>query len=219
MSKQSFELEASVREDMGKGASRRLRRLNDLIPAIVYGGKKAAVSLSLEHRVVAKALENEAFYSHILDLKINGKKEKVVLKALQRHPFKPRIQHMDFQRVSATQVLTMQVPVHYLNESTAPGVKAGGIVSHHMTEVEIRCLGKDLPEYLEVDLGETQLDAILHLSDITLPKGIELTAISHGHDNDQPIASIHMPRRGAVDDESTSTDSESGEAEEKSGSE
>lgn len=218
MSEQSFEIEATVRQDMGKGASRRLRRMNDLVPAIVYGGAKDATPLSLEHRVVVKALENEAFYSHILDLKVDGKSEKVVLKALQRHPYKPRIQHMDFQRVSAKQKLTMQVPVHFLNEETSPGVKAGGIVSHHMTEVEIRCMAKDLPEYLEIDLGTTELDTIIHLSDLKLPNGVELTALSHGHDNDQPLASIHKPRRGGDDDSSAGTEAESasGDTEEKS---
>ncbi len=217
MTDATFALEASVRTDMGKGASRRLRRLNDEVPAIVYGGKGKPVALTLQHNKVIKALENEAFYSHILELTIDGKAEKVVLKDLQRHPYKPKIQHMDFQRVSAKSKITMHVPLHYLNEEQAPGVKAGGVISHHITEVEIRCLPKDLPEFIEVDLGEGELDKIFHMSDIQVGKGVELVGLTE--DNDQPIASIHVPKRAAAegsseDDAASASESSSSDSKE-----
>lgn len=195
MSKQIFELEASVRTDMGKGASRRLRRLNGLVPAIVYGAKKDAMPVTLEQHKVFKALENEAFYSHLLTLKVDGKPEQVVLRALQRHPYKPQIQHMDFQRVSATEKLTMHVPLHFLNADTnAAVVNEGAIVSHHITDVEIRCLPKDLPEFISVDVGSMALNDVLHLSNLNLPQGIELVDLSHGHHNDRAVVSVHMPK-------------------------
>ncbi len=217
MSNQSFELEATVREDLGKGASRRLRRLNDLVPGIVYGNNKPSIPLSLEHRVLVKALENEAIYSSILELIVDGKKEKVVLKDLHRHPFKPKLQHIDFQRVSATHKITMHVPIHFENEELAPGLKAGGVFSHHMTEVEVRCLAKDLPEFIAIDLSETQLDTVVHVSDLKVSEQVELTAISHGHDNDQPVVSLHMPRRSA--DVTASADADGSESTEEGSTE
>ena len=146
---------------------------------------------------------------YIINLKVDGKNQKVVLKDLQRHPFKQRIQHMDFQRVSATQTITMQVPLHFLGEDECPGVKAGGKISKTITEVEIRCLAKNLPEFLEVDLSTSELDAVIHLSDIQLPKGVEITAISHGNENNQPVASVHIPKRSAADDASSSASASS----------
>ncbi len=191
-SKHKFEIEASVRHEMGKGASRRLRR-QEKVPGVVYGGGKTPVSLTFEHKLVAKALENEAFYSHILTLKTDGEAERVILKDVQRHPYKPRIAHVDFQRIRADEKLHMHIPLHFKGGDKAPGVKeAGGLVSHIMSDVEVSCLPDDLPEYLELDLSEMQLNQILHLSDIKLPKGVELVDILH--ENDKPVVSIHMPR-------------------------
>jgi large subunit ribosomal protein L25 len=195
MSKTSelYELTAEKRSDLGKGASRRLRRLEDKVPAIIYGGGEEPVTLSLEHNKVLKALENEAFYNHILTLHIGGKKQKAVLKDLQRHPFKPRIMHMDFLRITGKDKITMHVPLHFINDNIAPGVtQNGGLVSHLLSEVEIRCLPADLPEYIEVDLANLQLDESIHLSNLKLPKGVELVALAH--DNDLPVANIHIPR-------------------------
>jgi len=186
-----FELEAVVRHDMGKGASRRLRR-EEKVPGVVYGGGKEAVSLTLEHNKASKALENEAFYSHILTLKIAGNAERVILKAVQRHPFKPRIQHLDFQRVRADEKLHMHVPLHFRGGESAQGVKDGGLVSHIMSDVEVSCFPDDLPEFLELDISDMQLNQIKHLSEIPLPKGVELVALLHN--NDQPVVSIHIPR-------------------------
>ncbi|MCW8918375.1 MAG: 50S ribosomal protein L25/general stress protein Ctc [Gammaproteobacteria bacterium] len=193
MSKVDFTLSAEVRTDLGKGASRRLRHA-DRVPAIVYGGNKEPMNISLEHLKLIHNLENEAFYSHILTLDIGGKKEKAVLKDLQRHPAKPIILHADFLRVSDTEKLKMHVPLHFINESSAPGVKVGGVVTHNLTEVEVLCLPQDLPEYLEVDLTGVEIEQILHLTDIKLPKGVELVELTHGEGHDQAVAAIHKTR-------------------------
>lgn len=207
----TFELNVEPRSVMGKGASRRLRRSQDKIPAIIYGGESEPENIMIEHRFVKKALENEAFYSHILTLNEGSKKHKVVLKDIQRHPYKPAIMHMDFQRISAKKAITMHVPLHFLGEETAPGVKAGGIVTHHMVELEIKCLPKDLPEYLEVDLSNAEMDAIIHLSDVKAPSGVELMSLVHHPENDLPVASIHRPKR-VSEDESTSAEESSEES-------
>lgn len=191
-SKQKFEVEASVRHDKGKGASRRLRR-EDKVPGVVYGGGKDTTTLSLEHKQIAKSLENEAFYSHILVLKTGSDHERVILKDVQRHPFKPRIVHVDFQRVRSDEKLHMHVPLHFLGGEDAPGVKeAGGVISHIMSDVEVSCFPDDLPEYIEVNVSQMQLNDILHLSNLKLPKGVEIVALLH--EDDKPVVSIHMPR-------------------------
>lgn len=191
-SKIKFELDATVRHDMGKGASRRLRR-EEKVPGVVYGGGKDPVALTMEHKHIAKSLSHEAFYSHILTLKTGSDAERVILKDVQRHPYKPRIVHVDFQRVRADEKLHMHIPLHFVGAEIAPGVKdAGGLVSHIMSDVEISCLPDDLPEYIEVDISAMQLNDILHLSNLKLPKGVEIIALSH--DDDKPVVSIHMPR-------------------------
>lgn len=195
-----FELAAVVRQDKGKGASRRLRRLDQLVPGIIYGGEKEPVLLSLKENEVRKALQNEAFYSHILTINVDGKKEKAILKDLQRHPAKPMIYHMDFLRVSGKEAITMHVPLHFTGEENAPGVKDGGIVSHLKTDLEIKCLPKDLPEFIEVDVSNLALDQSLHLTDIKLAKGLE-----HAHgpidaDHDLPVVSIHVPKAAPVEE-------------------
>ncbi len=203
----SFIVNVELRDDLGKGASRRLRRLEDKIPGIVYGGGKKPQPLSLIHKEIIKHLEDESFYSSILTLKAGKKTEKVILKDLQRHPFKPKITHMDFMRISATEKLHTSVPLHFINEDICPGVKEGGVVNHSYTTVEVSCLPKNLPEYIEVDMAEVQLDQILHLSDIKMPKGVELVELSQGEDHDQAIATIHKSRASV----STDTDEEDGE--------
>ena len=148
-----FTINAEPRDAKGKGASRRLRR-EGRIPAILYGGDKQPETLSLEHRVIAKQLENEAIYSLILTVRIGDRSESAILRDLQRHPFKPFITHMDFQRISAGEKIRVNVPLHFINENKAPGVvEEGGIISHVLNDVEITCLPKDLPEFIEVDLS------------------------------------------------------------------
>jgi len=200
--KAKFELVAKVRHDIGKGASRRLRHA-DKLPGIVYGGGKDAVSLTFEHKLIAKALENEAFYSKIITLKTDNDSERVILKDLQRHPFKPRLLHVDFQRVRKDEKLHMNIPIHFLGEEVAPGLKEGGIISHIVNDVEISCLPDDLPEFLEIDLSQMELNQTKHLSDIKLPKGVELVALSHN--DDKPVANLTMPR---VEEEPTPVEEE-----------
>lgn len=191
-SKASFEVEANVRQQIGKGASRRLRRDNK-VPGVLYGGGKEPVSIMCAQNKLMKSLENEAFYSHILTLRLDSEPERVILKDVQRHPYEARLLHVDFQRVRADEKLHMHVPLHFKGELEAPGVKdAGGVMSHILSDVEISCLPDDLPEYLELDVSGMALNQILHLSDIRLPKGVEIVALAHG--NDKPVVSIHMPR-------------------------
>jgi large subunit ribosomal protein L25 len=160
-------------------------------------------------------LENEAFLSHILTVKVGGSEEQAIVKDLQRHPSKPRVLHMDLLRVSAKEKIRVTVPLHFLNEDIAPGVKAGGLVAHSLTEVEVSCLPKDLPEFLEVDLADVDLDGILHLTDIKLPSGVELVELTHGEGHDLPVISIHMPRAGKEIEEEEAGEVAEGEAAEK----
>ena len=212
-----FILNAEARNDMGKGASRRLRRTGK-VPAVMYGASKEPTSISLKHNELVHQLENEAFFSHILTVKLNGKDESAILKDLQRHPGKPVILHVDLQRVSATEKIRVNVPLHFINEATAPGVREGGLVTHSITEAEVACLPKDLPEYIEVDLGNLELNAIFHLSDIVPPSGVELVELSHGEGHDQPVASIHMPR-AAKEESAESAEGEASAAPEAAGGE
>ncbi|HSW94290.1 MAG TPA: 50S ribosomal protein L25/general stress protein Ctc [Gammaproteobacteria bacterium] len=194
MSTLKFELEADVRADVGKGASRRLRH-TDKVPAVVYGGGEKSVSLTLDHNKTMHALSHEAFYSHILNLKIGKAVEKVILKDVQRDPAKPRIAHVDFLRVRADQKLNMHVPLHFRGAEEAPGMKEGGVFSHLMNDVEVSCLPADLPEFIEVDISGMVLNHTLHLSDLKLPKGVELTAFAHGQEeHNHPVVTIHIPR-------------------------
>lgn len=194
MSTNQFEIDAHLRDDIGKGASRRLRHANKL-PAVVYGAGEPAVSLTLDHNQMYHSLTNEAFYSRILTLKINGKSEKVILKAMQRNPAKPRIAHMDFLRVRADQKLYMHVPLHFTHAENAPGAKEGGVFSHNISDVEVSCLPANLPEFIEVDLNDFALDQTMHLSELKLPNGVELVAFAHGVEgHDLPVVSLHIPR-------------------------
>jgi large subunit ribosomal protein L25 len=186
---ETFELHAEPRADVGKGASRRLRRA-DKVPAILYGANQTPEMLSLSHRELVKSLENPAIFSHILDLHIGDRRESVIFKDLQRHPAKPRLLHADFLRVSATQELQVQVPLHFINEETSPGVKAGGMISHHLIGVEISCLPANLPEYIEVDVGALEVGDAIHLTELQLPPGVEL-ATAPDADHDEPVVSIH----------------------------
>ena len=210
MSKNAFELHAEVRTDLGKGASRRLRRLDSLVPAIVYGEGKAPVNISIPHKDLAKALSNEAFFSHIITLFVGKKSEQVVIKDLQRHPAKPRLMHADFQRVSADHAITVQVPLHFINEEKCKGVKTGGgSLIKAMTELQVSCLPKDLPEFIEVDVINLGLGEAMHISDITLPKGVTSVDLTHGADADNAIVSVLAPRGGAADGEEGDADAES----------
>ncbi|MDJ0740417.1 MAG: 50S ribosomal protein L25/general stress protein Ctc [Gammaproteobacteria bacterium] len=199
---ENFEIEAVSRSDQGKGASRRLRR-EGLVPGIIYGGGKDPQMFATKHNELIQHLDHEAFYSHILTVKLDGKAQKVVLKDLQRHPAKPFVMHVDLLRVAASDRIKMHVPLHFINESTAPGVKAGGQVSHMVNDVEIICAARDLPEFIEVDMGQMDVGDALHLSDIKPPKGVELIALTHGDVavQDVTVVSIHTARGTDGDEE------------------
>ena len=198
----AFELEAKVRADQGKGASRRLRRLSNEIPAIIYGGDKEPLSITLSHDDISHAVENEAFFSHIITLKIGKDSEQVIIKDLQRHPAKPFIMHADFQRILANEAITVNVPIHFLNEDKCKGHRLeGGVINKIITEMEISCLPANLPEYLEVDLLELGIGDALHLSDISLPEGVTSVALSHGGDDaNAVIVNVMAPMAAEVEE-------------------
>lgn len=202
----TIEIPGDARQDVGKGASRRLRRAGKF-PAIIYGADKDPRPVAIGHTDMLLHLENEAFYSHVLTLRLPDGEEQVVLKDLQRHPAKPAVLHADFQRVDAEHKLTMQVPIHFINEESCPGRKlGGGLIQHHITELEISCLPKDLPEFIEVDLSETQLGEIIHLADVRLPAGVELSGSIPG---EQPVVSV--TKAGTVRGEDEEGEAEGGE--------
>ncbi|QQD17653.1 50S ribosomal protein L25/general stress protein Ctc [Spongiibacter nanhainus] len=212
-----YTVSAKARTDVGKGASRRLRREAAEVPGIVYGGNKEPQMISIPHKDLTWFLSDEAFFSSVLNLEIDGKGESVVIKDLHRHPAKNQLLHADFMRVSADTKITLHVPLHFLNEEACVGVKMqGGKITHAMTEVEVACLPKDLPEYIEVDMLDVEVGTILHISDLKLPEGVESTALQLGEDHDQAICSVQTPRGGSSDDDEaeTSEDGDSGDAEE-----
>ena len=206
-----FEVQAQVREDMGKGASRRLRRLADLVPAIIYGGSKDPQPLSLIRKDLEKALENEAFYSQVLTVKVGSDAQQAILKDLQRHPAKNRVMHADFLRVDDNVAVKVNVPIHFVNEEKAYGVKTeGGIIQHQVTDVEVSCLPGLIPEYLEVDMLEVKIGDIVHLSDVPLPEGVTSVALALGEDHDLAVASIIAPR-GAAEEEASEAAEDAGD--------
>lgn len=215
----SLELNATLRDDKGKGASRRLRHAN-LFPAIVYGGGgKDAVSITLQQKDVKHKLPDEHFYSQVLSLVIEGKAEDVLLRDIQHHPYKQEVMHMDFIRVDQNQVVHVHSPIHFIGEESAPGIKTeGGVVSHVIMEVELECLPKDIPEYIEVDLSEMHVGDIVHLSDLKLPEGVEVLALKHGEDNDSTVASMHIRKVAEeVEEEAPEAPAVEGEAGEEGG--
>ncbi len=196
-----FDLIAEIREGQGKGASRRLRR-EGKVPAIIYGAGRPPRQLAFAHNKVIKQLENESFYSSILNIKVGDKSQAAIVKDIQRHPARKIILHMDFQRIVEDEKIKMNVPIHLLNGEEAVGVReGGGSVSHLKTDVEISCLPKNLPEYFEIDISALGLDEMLHLSDITLPDGVEIPELALGPEHDQAVVSIHVIKVAAVEEE------------------
>lgn len=194
-----IEIKATKREGKGTGASRRLRRAGS-VPGVVYGADKDAVSIEFEHKALFMQFRHEAFHASILTLDLDGSKESVLLRDYQMHPVRNTIQHIDFQRVSTTEKIHVKVPLHFVNAEIAPGVKiGGGIVAHILTEADISCLAKDLPEFIEVDLAGLEMGHSIHLSEIKVPAGVEFTQLAHG--NDAAVASIAKTRGGAAAEE------------------
>jgi large subunit ribosomal protein L25 len=220
---QNFDLIADNREDQGKGASRRLRKTGR-VPAIIYGAGRPPRSLSFDHNKVIKQLENESFYSSILNIKVGDKSQAAIVKDIQRHPAKFQIMHMDFQRIVEGEMIKMNVPIHFVNAEEAVGVKqGGGSVSQLINDVEVTCLPKDLPEYFEVDIIDLDVDDMLHLSDINVPKGVEIPQLAQGPEHDHAMVSVHIIKAAPVevdevegevaeDDEATDAPAEDGEA-------
>ena len=211
MSEVSFVVNATARADQGKGASRRLRRLENLVPAIIYGAGKDPISLSVKENEIKKSLENEAFYSHVLTINIDGNEEQAILKDLQRHPSRGDVMHADFLRVDMNKAIHVHVPLHFTNEEACVGVKMqGGKISHQLVEVEVICLPGNLPEFIEVDMTDVEAETIVHLSDIKLPEGVTIAALQQGEDHDLPVCSVHKPKGKA---EGAEDEAEEGDAE------
>ena len=205
---EKIELLAEARTDLGKGASRRLRHTGKT-PAIVYGVGEP-ISVTLEHKDLWKAQEAEAFYSTILNLKIDGSDTDVVVKDMQRHPFKPLVMHVDFLRVDAKQEIHTNIPVHFVNEEALN--KAGAVITHHVNEIEVSCLPKHLPEFIEVDLADVEVGQTLHLTDVALPKGVTSVEVAKGESHDIAIVSANAPKASASED-TESADDAAGEEE------
>lgn len=213
-----FEFVAENRSGTKNGAARILRRQGK-VPAIIYGGKKDPEKLTLDHNDVIKHLEHEAVYSHILDIKVDGKSEKAILKGIQRHPAKPRVLHMDFLRVSAKEKIRVNVPLHFLNEENSVGGKKGGVVTHSLVDLEVSCLPGALPEYIEIDLINVDIGEPVHLTDIKLPKGVEIVALLQEGDHDLPVVSIAQPKVEVIEEEDTEVDAEAAEESSEEGKE
>ena len=194
-----FEVVAQPRAALGTSASRRLRRSGQ-IPANLYGGGKDPTPLSLEENRIRKQIENEAFAAHVLTVRVEDEESQAVLKSVHRDPVTNRVIHMDFQRISARSEIHMHVPLHFVNEEDCPGKRAGGIVTHLLVEVEVGCLPKDLPEYIEVDMASLDVGDSVHLSELALPEGVHLMALAHNPDNDQPVVSVQHPQKLEVEE-------------------
>lgn len=191
----SFQLNAASRGDLGKGAMRRLRKTGQ-VPGVIYGGNREPSMIQMRHDELMHDLENDAFYSHILNLEVDGKGERVVLKDLQRHPAKDVLMHVDFLRVSEDMPITMRVPLHFVGAEKSVGMKMGGSVSVITNDVVVKCLPKDLPDAIEVDLSDMRMGRTIHLSSLNLPEGVALIALSHGNvqDYDQAVVTMQIGR-------------------------
>jgi large subunit ribosomal protein L25 len=189
----SFEIQAEARQGRGRSDGRKLRRLGR-VPAVVYGGGQDPHTISLDHNSLIHQMEREAFYTSILSIKVGSDTQSVVVKDVQRHPARTQIMHMDFQRVVEDEEITLHVPIHFIGEAAAKGVKEqGGVIEHILTDVEVSCLPRHLPEYLELDVSNLELNHIYHLSDIQFPEGVSSVALAH--DQDQAVVAINPPRR------------------------
>ena len=194
--KTSFELDAEFRDAQGKGASRRLRHVNK-VPAILYGGHREPRALALDHTRLMLMLDNERFYSTIISLRVGSVSQAAILKDVQRHPAKNAVLHVDLQRVLENEKIRISVPLHFKGAASAPGVKQGGVVSHLRNEVEVYCLPKDLPEFIDVDLSGLDMNAMLYLADLPVPEGVEIPELTHGRNS--PVVSVHHARAEEVE--------------------
>jgi len=198
---EKFNLIADIREDSGKGASRRLRRQGK-VPAIIYGAGRPPRSLTFDHSKVMRELENQSFYSSVLNIKVGEKSQAAIVKDIQRHPSKPRVMHLDFQRIVEDQVIRMNVPINLVGADIAVGVReGGGTVSQMRNDVEVVCLPRNLPEYLELDISELELDGLMYMADIPVPEGVEIPELAQEVEQIQPIVSIHIIKEEIIEEE------------------
>ncbi len=219
MSNDTFIVEAQKRTDQGKGASRRLRRTGRF-PAILYGNNIEPEMISIDHDRFEKQIANEAFFAHILTIDIEGQKTQAVIKDLHRHPSKPHVLHADFMRINAKETLRVSIPLHFEGEEEAPGIKMdNGIATHAVAQVEVECLPGDLPEYITVDMSAMNIGDTIHMSDLTLPKGVELVDLMHGDDGDTLVATVEATRASGAGDEEEEGAPEAPEAPEVAGEE
>ncbi|MGV8837034.1 50S ribosomal protein L25/general stress protein Ctc [Cellvibrio sp.] len=199
---EDFKLDATARNDLGKGASRRLRRLANQVPAVIYGGNVAPASVSVSHNELMKHLEHEAFYSHIISLNVDGTAQDVILKDVQRHPSKPVVLHLDFLRIDKSTKVHTHVPLHFINEAISKGVKIqGGKVVHNLTQLDVICFPHQLPEFIEVDLANAETGTIIHISDLKLPSGVVSADLQKGADHDLAVATLVKPKGAAEGEE------------------
>lgn len=196
---QSIELNASLRTDLGTGASRRLRRLGEQLPGILYGGEDAPQPVTLSANELTKAMQQEAFFSQIVNVRVDGAEQQALVRDLQLHPVSEKVLHVDFLRVDADKPIHTRVPLHFVNEDKCVGVRTGGgSIAHNLVDVEVSCLPKDLPEFIEVDVVALEVGQALHLSDLSLPEGVMVVALGYGEDHDIPVVSVQTPRGGTA---------------------
>jgi large subunit ribosomal protein L25 len=210
---QQLKVVAELRKDVGKGASRRLRRAQEKVPGIIYGGGREPQPLTINANALKKSLEFETFFSQILEVVVDGESQQAVLRDIQRNPASEKVQHIDFLRISADHEIDVHIPLHFVNEDKCVGVKqGGGSIVHNTNEVVVRCLPKDLPEYIEVDMTHLEVGHSVHLSELTLPSNVRLLELIHGEDHDAAVVSVLSPRGGGMVDEDAEEAAEGGEA-------
>jgi large subunit ribosomal protein L25 len=194
---QQIEITAELRRDVGKGASRRLRRAEQRVPGIIYGGGREPQPLTLNFNALTKAMEKEAFYSQILNVIVDGEAQSAVVRDIQRHPVSEKVRHIDFVRTTADQAIDVHVPLHFLNEEKCVGVRlSGGSIIHNLNEITVRCLPGNLPEFIEVDLADLDVGESVHISDLKLPDGVQSVDLIHGSSHDLTVVSVQPPRGG-----------------------
>jgi large subunit ribosomal protein L25 len=208
----TFEIQGEARDARGRSDNRRLRRLGQ-VPAVIYGGGKDATAITLDHNSLLRQMSQPAFYTSILTLKVDSESQPVFVKDVQRHPARPQIMHLDFQRIVEDEEITLNVPIHFIGEEAAKGVKEqGGVIEHLATDLEISCLPRHLPEFIEVDVSDLGMNDMLHMSDLKLPEGVSLVALAHNQD--RPVVTVSQPRREETDVEAEGAEVEAPAAEE-----
>lgn len=211
---QPIELNASPRTELGTGASRRLRRQGENLPGIIYGGDGAPQPVTLSANELTKAMQQEAFLSQIVNVRVDGTEQQALVRDLQLHPVNEKVLHVDFLRVDADRPIQTNVPLHFVNEAKCVGVRTGGgSIAHNLVDVEVSCLPKDLPEFIEVDLAALEVGQALHLSDLNVPEGVAVVALGYGEDHDIPVVSVQPPRGGTAEAEDEAEAGEEAETE------